>query len=80
MLPFLRKQRQVAGISTEYRKPDESKEREMDGLELAADDMLRAIATSDKKALAAALRAAFQILELEPHLEGPHEDTEEEME
>lgn len=67
MLPFLKKQRQVGGIITEYRKPDnqDSKSIKDDGLELAAEDMLRAHASNDKKALAAALRAAFEILESE---------------
>ncbi len=80
MLPFLKKQKQMAGVSMEYRKPDQKPEQnqEQDGLEMCAQDMLSAHASADKKALASALRAAFAILESEPHHEGPH--TEEDSE
>lgn len=60
----------------EYRKPDqlpgEDKDSDFDGLEAAADDIMRASAAGDKKAYAAALRAAFEILDSEPHVEGEH--------
>lgn len=74
MLPFIKKQRQSAGVAVEYRKPDESDKPESqdDGLEMAADDMLKAHSSGDKKALAAALRAAFEILDSQPHVEGEH--------
>lgn len=63
----------------EYRKPDAEKQisPEDHGLEMAAEDMIRAYDANDKKALAAALRAAFQILDSEPHVEGPHENDQE---
>lgn len=78
-LPFLKKPKSSAGIAMEYRKPDEKPEHDASdesGLEMAAEDLIRAHANNDKKAVAAALRAAFQILDSEPHVEGPH--TEEE--
>ncbi len=63
----------------EYRKPDAEpkQDQEDSGLEMAAEDLLRAHASNDKKAVAAALRAAFQILDSEPHVEGPHEEDQE---
>lgn len=80
MLPFLKKPRQDITNLVEYRKPDnkDESEQEDDGLELAAEDMLRAHVANDKKALATALRAAFQILDSEPHVEGPHTEEIEE--
>lgn len=80
MLPFIKKQKMSTGLVTEYRKPDdaEKSEKEADGLEMAAEDMIRAHSAGDKKALAAALRAAFAILDSEPHVEGPHLEESEE--
>ena len=83
MLPFLNKHKQsVAGLIIKRREPDESadkKEPEGDEvLEAAASDILNAIESKDHRHLALALRAAFDILESEPHKEGPHTDEEEE--
>lgn len=54
--------------------PDLSKdkEEEVDSIEAAAEDMLKAFEEKDVKKLAAAVRAAFDILDSEPHEEGPH--------
>lgn len=38
----------------------------------AASDLLHAIETKNTKLIAIALRAAFEILDNEPHEEGPH--------
>lgn len=82
MLPFLKKQRPVAGIVIETRKPDEGKEPEAagdeSGLESAAHDLLMAIEAKDVKAMAAAMKAAFEIMESQPHEEGEHLESEEE--
>ena len=43
----------------------------------AAQDIMRAINMKDYKHLALALRSAFQILDSEPHDEGPHLNEEE---
>lgn len=77
-LPFLKTPRKQTGISMQYRKPDEKAEQsqEADSLEVCADEMLKAHSIGDKKALAQALRAAFAILESEPHMEGPHLESE----
>jgi hypothetical protein len=67
-----------------HRKPDggvspfENKEEEQEGqedhaLEACAQDILRAIADKDFKHLALALRAAFDVLESEPHEEAEHD-------
>lgn len=73
MIPFLKhsKEASVSGpIDIEKRKPDE--ESEYDALEAAAEDLGNALASKDFKAAAAALRAAFQLADSEPHEEGPH--------
>lgn len=56
-------------------KPNDSDD---SGLMSASADLIKAIQSDDQKAVAAALRAAFQILDSEPHEEGPH--TEEQAE
>lgn len=43
------------------------------GLVVASEDLTRAIHSKDINAVASALRAAFEILDSEPHDEGPHE-------
>lgn len=71
-LPFLRP-KAVAGLIISQRKPDggkeetHSQENEGEGLESAMGDLCRAMASKDEKSMAAAFRAAFQILESEPH-------------
>jgi hypothetical protein len=78
MLPFL-KQKQQAGVIVNQRKPDSIKEDSSEdyALESAAEDLIRAHNTKDIKAVAAALRAAFQILDAEPHEEGEHTNDED---
>lgn len=79
MLPFLKPRAKNSGIATVYRAPDEGKESEgsdLEGLHAAADDLHKAIQANDIKAIAAALKAAFEILDAAPHQEGPHESDE----
>lgn len=75
-LPFLKK-KEVSVVAPEdhvTREPDEeSDESEYDMLESAADDLISAIHSKDTKAVCSALRAAFEMLDMEPHEEGPHE-------
>lgn len=79
MLPFL-KPKAVAGLIITHRKPDGSKEEqhsegnEDQGLEIAAEDLIRAIHAKDGKNVVSALKAAFEILDSMPHEEGPHDD------
>jgi hypothetical protein len=72
MLPYLKRKEAAASlpIPTEVRKSDP-----MEGegaLNSAAIDILMAIKRNDSRMLADAIRAAFQLLDLEPHIEGPH--------
>ena len=52
------------------REPDE--EPEYDSLESAAEELSTAIHSKDIKGIAMALRAAFEIMDSEPHEEGEH--------
>lgn len=72
MIPFMRnKEASISAPSTiEKRTPDE--ESEYDALESAAEDLCHAIEAKDYKGIAAALRAAFQLADEEPHVEGEH--------
>lgn len=83
MLPFL-KPKAVAGVIISQRKPDGSKEPEdkMEGdedaaLSACAVDLIRAIHAKDEAGTASALRAAFQVLESEPHPENTEEQENE---
>lgn len=72
MIPFLKHKNDAsasAPIESIERKPDEGAE--YDVLEAAAEDLCIAIEAKDYKAAAAALRAAFELLESEPHEEAP---------
>ena len=51
-----------------------------DGLTTAADELIESVSRKDAQAVAAALRAAFDILESQPHEEGPHDETDDEDE
>lgn len=87
MLPFLRPRKQ-AGVQAPptqvTRKPDgdleSDKDSENQGLMSAAQDLIQAIHSKDAKAVSAALKAAFEICESEPHYEDHEfegtEDTE----
>jgi len=74
MLPFLKLKQE--GSSSE---PVEHKMREPDDddnynpLHAAAEDLISAVHSKSVKAVAEALKAAFEICESEPHEEGPHE-------
>jgi hypothetical protein len=72
MLPFLKVKRPGASLSTVYRKSDTEDESSNNdaGLDAVADDLLKGIHSHDKSAVVAALRAAFTILDSEPHEEG----------
>ena len=73
MLPFLKLKQDAASsspVESIERTPDESSE--YDSMESAAQDIMDAIKASDPKALAAALRAAFELMDSQPHTEGEH--------
>ena len=76
MLPFLKKEKEVsisAPAEKIKRQPDtEYHGDDFDMLEAAAQDLCDALAAKDYKAIAVAIRAAFDICEAMPHEEGPH--------
>lgn len=75
MLPFRKRQDEASAsgpIESQKREPDEGAD--LDMLEVAAQDLIDALHKKDAKALAAALRAAFELFDSEPHVEGKHTD------
>jgi len=83
MLPFLTKKKQNnTGIAMVYRTPDEkeaeSHKDSQAGLEAAVEDLLRGIHSHDKKLVLTAIQSLFEILEAQPHEEGPSEAEESE--
>lgn len=74
MLPFLKDKKEAsvsAPPSTITRESDDESD-SFDSLEVAAQDLCDAIHSRNYKAVAEALRAAFELCESEPHEEGPH--------
>ena len=79
-LPFM-KPKQVAGLIIQHRnpdgKPDSAPEDQQDqALESAAEDLILQFTPKTVESVAAALRAAFEIVDSEPHEEGPHDEPE----
>ena len=74
MLPWLSRNKE-ASVSTPVesvsRKPDEGAE-EYDSMHSAAEDLIAAVHSKNVKAVAEALRSAFELMESEPHEEGEH--------
>ena len=80
-LPFMKK-RQVAALIIQNRTPDgvktEGAEDSQDqGLMSCAEDLIRAVHAKDAQAVASAMRAAFEILESEPHEEAEQSEPSE---
>ena len=83
-LPFL-KQRKVAALIVQNRSadgghdtvPEDHLEQE---LTTCGEDLIRGVTNKDAKAVGDAIRAAFEILDSEPHEEGPHTNESEEDE
>lgn len=74
MLPFLKRTQDAsvaAPIEHSMRKADSH---DPDGLHVAATDLIQAIKSNDIKGVAEALRAAFTLVDSEPHQEGEHTD------
>lgn len=72
MLPY-QKQKEAAVVTPVdhvKRKPDE--DAEYDPMHAAADDLISAVHAKDTQGVAEALRAAFDLADSEPHVEGPH--------
>lgn len=79
MLPFLKKDRANGGIATINVTPESDKSEDHDGMEgvrAAAADLIKAVHMRDEAGVAEAIRAAFDILDSMPHVEGEHLDEE----
>lgn len=73
-LPFLKpKASSVSGIIIAHRKPDGGQEMEPEAgddsapLHACAEDLIRALGSKDAKAVAEALKAAYEICDSMPH-------------
>ena len=70
MIPFLKNKLDAsASMPAESIKREPDEEPDYDGLEAAAEDLCNAIEKKDYKAAASALRAAFELMEAQPHEE-----------
>jgi len=72
MLPFLKKSQEAGPVSMSEPVVRDS-DGDFDSMEVAAQDVMDAVHSKNVKALASALRAAFELADSEPHEEGPHE-------
>lgn len=71
MLPYLKNKLETAvSLPVDIKKREPDSEPEFDSLESAGQDLIDAVHAKDAKAVAAALRAGFDLLESEPHQEG----------
>jgi hypothetical protein len=61
-----------APVDSIERKPDEGKEDEFDSLHGAMEELHNALNSKDYKSAAEIFRSAFELLDSEPHEEGPH--------
>ncbi len=82
MLPFLKmKKDQNPGVSTVLRPSDDPESDDgMQGIIAAMKDFCDAKDSNDYKGMAQAFQAAFDMLEMMPHDEVSHEDSEENQE
>jgi len=74
MLPFLKLNKEAsasAPVESVERKPD-NEESEYDGMESAMEELCDAIHAREYKKAATAFRAAFDMLEMQPHEEIEH--------
>lgn len=77
-MPWLRRRREAAIVTAQVKDGEIVKEsEEQDEIQMIAEEMIQAIEKKDAKKLAEALRASFQMMELEPHEEIEHEEQEQ---
>jgi len=82
MIPFLdKKKTSVAGLIIKNRTPDEKPEENQEdthtmAIEECAKDLIDAVHNKDIKAVASAIKDAFEILEQMPHKEIDHSGDE----
>lgn len=80
MRPFFKPQGMSGNLLMLDRNPenDESDDHDLSELEAAMHPLLKAIEAKDIKAMAQAFSDAFQITDISPHEEYPHDESEEE--
>lgn len=77
MLPFLKPKRQD-GVIVAQRKPNGNIDMDLDknmddeSIDYCSQDLLDGINSKDIKKISSALKSAFEILDSQPHEEGPH--------
>lgn len=77
MLPFLKHSQDAsASAPVQSIKRSSDSEEEYDSLDSASDDLISAVHAKDTKAVSAALRAAFELVDSQPHAEGEHTNGE----
>jgi hypothetical protein len=81
MLPFFKPKAASVGLIVSERKPDSYPEpideNNDAGLDACSADLILAVHAKSIKAVTAALKAAFELLDSQPHVEGPHIDEQE---
>lgn len=80
MIPFMKKKEVSVSMPVEHIMRDSDHEEEMDEhdelMEAIAHELMEALQKKNVKDVVMALRAAFQILDSEPHVEGEHPEGE----
>lgn len=77
MLPWINKKHDEGSAAIPEkieRKPDGDQEEDFDSLEGAMSELHSALIAKDYKGAASIFRSAFDLLDSEPHMEGPHTD------
>ncbi len=72
MLPFLKNKHEASGSTSEPIKREHDESFEYDGLETAMEELGEHLSSKNWKAAAECFKAAFQMCDEEPHLEGEH--------
>ena len=73
MLPFLKGKKEASiSVEPEVIRLESDTDEEFDSVELAIKELIDAIHSKDFKSAAMAFKAAFQLCDEEPHVEGPH--------
>jgi hypothetical protein len=75
MLPFLKNKLEASVTEDpDHIKRDPDEEQEYDAIDSASEDLCKAIHSKDIKGISEALKAAFELCDSEPHIEGEHID------
>ena len=69
MLPFMKKKEGSVSLPAEPIRREHDEGAEYDMLESAAEDLISAVHSKDVKGVCSALKAAFEMMESEPHEE-----------